>query len=74
MSEEKKGVKELRAELKRATMEERKSVNDNVTINKDYTLGVPQKTEEKRVAPTEVPNVGVNPRKKKNVSENIPFY
>ncbi len=74
MSEEKKGVRELRAELKRATMEERKVVNDNVTISKDYAIGVPQKTEEKRVEPTDIPNVGINPRKKKNMSENIPFY
>ena len=70
----KKGVKELRAELKQATMEERKAVRDNITVNKDYSMGVPQKTEEKRLPPKEVPDVGTNPRKKKNMSENIPFY
>jgi len=72
MSEE-KGVKELKAELKRAEMNARKEANDGVTISKDFAVGVPQKPKEKRQPPNEVPNVGVNPRKKK-MSENIPFY
>ena len=74
MSEEKKGVKELRVELNKARMEERRANNSNVTVSKNFAVGIPQKTEEKRVAPKEVPNVGVNPRKKKGNRENIPFY
>ena len=72
MSEE---MKQMEKEMKAARIREKTMHEENKTVNRDFSP-VAVKNTEKRTAPetTDIHNVGVNPRKKKKQSENIPFY
>jgi hypothetical protein len=72
MSEE---MKEMEKQMKAARIREKTMHEENKTVNKDFSPIAVNNTE-KRTAPepTAVPNVGVNPRKNKKQSKNIPFY
>ena len=72
MSEE---MKQVEKEMKAARIREKTMHEENKTTNKDFSP-IAVNNKEKRTAPetTDIPNVGINPRKKKKQSENIPFY
>ena len=75
MSEE-KSVRQLDRELKNARIREGQEARKNVTESRDYSVGGIDKatTVEKKIpGSSDIPDVILLPKKRKNQSENIPY-
>ena len=70
-----KSVRELERELKAARIKQKETHDNNVTKNRDFTVGIPMAKESKnrRPASGEVPDAITLPRKKKPSKEKIPY-
>ena len=70
-----KSVRELEIEMKAARIKQKETHDNNVTRNRDFTVGIPMAKESRnrRPASGEVPDAITLPRKKKPSKENIPY-
>ena len=70
-----KTVREAERELKAARIRQKETHENNVTKNRDFTLGIPMAKEarNRRPASGDVPDAITLPRKKKPSKENIPY-
>tara|TARA_R110002020_G_scaffold47838_3_gene136661 strand:+ start:9316 stop:9537 length:222 start_codon:yes stop_codon:yes gene_type:complete len=70
-----KTVREAEKELKAARIREKAIHDNNVTKNRDFTLGIPMAKEPRNRRPSsgDVPNAITLPKKSKPTKENIPY-
>ena len=70
-----KSVRELERELKAARIKQKETHDNNVTKNRDFTVGIPMAKESRNRMPAsgEVPDAITLPKKKRTGKENIPY-